>query len=75
MSADFSRVFAHLAQGLKEHADRDGLAGVKRAVFFDRGGHAPGDACPSAPPPQGDGHDYWCAYPDDECNCGLGWRQ
>lgn len=48
--ADFSRVAAHLANGLHEHADRDGLRGVMRAVFLDRGGHAPGEACPSAEP-------------------------
>lgn len=69
MSADFSRVFAHLEQGLHEHADRDGLKGVARAVFIDRGGHAPGETCPSAPPP--DPHFYMCQHPDDECSCHL----
>lgn len=67
MSADFSRVFAHLDRGLREHADRDGLTGVKRAVFMDRGGHAPGETCPTARPT--DAHDYWCQFPDHECAC------
>jgi hypothetical protein len=49
MSADFSRAFRALHDGLTAHADRDGLTGVKRAVFIDRGGHAPGEACPSNP--------------------------
>jgi hypothetical protein len=69
MSADFSRIQAHLAQGLKAHADRDGLTGVARAVFLDRGGHAPGTACPFDVPD--DPHDPWCDYPDDECDCHL----
>lgn len=67
MSADFSRLVAHLAEGLRAHADRDGLTGVKRALFIERGGHAAGDTCPTEP--QRDPHHYWCAYPDDECNC------
>ncbi len=49
MTADFSQVAAHLANELVEHAKRDGLSPVARAVFLDRGGHAPGERCPSAP--------------------------
>lgn len=58
MSASFREVELHL---------QDELLGVKRAVFLDRGGHAPGDPCPSEPPPER--HNYWCQYPDDECSC------
>lgn len=65
--ADFSRVARALGQGLIEHADRDGLTGVKRAVFMDRGGHAPSEVCPTTPPV--DHHEYWCQYPDSECVC------
>jgi hypothetical protein len=50
LSADFSRLAAHLAAGVVEHADRDGLTGARRAVFLDRGGHAPGEHCPTATP-------------------------
>jgi len=66
--ADFSLVARALGQGLIDHADRDGLTGVRRAVFMDRGRHAPGERCPSAPPPELH-HEYWCQYPDDECAC------
>lgn len=67
MSADFSKASAALAAGMVEHADRDGLTGVARAVFMDRGGHAPGEVCPTvkAEPV----HEYWCQWPDDECVC------
>ena len=50
VSADFTQLLAHLDRGLVEHADRDGLVGVRRATFMDRGGHAPGEACPSVSP-------------------------
>lgn len=69
MSADFSRVMAHLENGIHAHADRDGLTGVQRAIFIDRGGHAPGEACPNAAPR--DPHFYMCEYPDGECACHL----
>lgn len=72
MSADFSKLLAHLDEGLRRHADADGLTGVRRAVFLDRGGHAPGTVCPSEPAADPDPHAYWCAWPDDECNCGGG---
>lgn len=52
MSADFSRVAAHLAENLVEHAKRDGLSPVMTAVFLARGGHAPGTRCPSEPDPE-----------------------
>lgn len=70
MSADFSKLLAHIAAGIERHADADGLTGVRRAVFLARGGHAPGDPCPNEVPP--DPHEYWCAWPDDECNCPAG---
>lgn len=72
MSADFFRVLAHLAQRLDQHADADGLTGVRRAVFLSRGGHAVGEVCPTAPPP--DLHAYWCEWPDDDCGCPAGRR-
>ena len=66
--ADFSLAATSLGQGVIEHADRDGLTGVKRAVFIDRGGHAPGEVCPTAPLTE-PVHEYWCQWPDDECVC------
>jgi hypothetical protein len=70
MSADFSRLFQCIAESTEAHADRDGLTGVRRAVFLARGGHAPGDVCPTEAP--ADPHEYWCASPDDDCNCPAG---
>ena len=72
--ADFSWVLQVLGEGLVKHADVDGLTGVRRAVFLARGGHAPGHGpCPYEQQlPQGDGHEYWCSWPDDECNCPTG---
>lgn len=67
MSADFSKLLEHLGYELEKHADRDGLIGVHRAVFLARGGHAPGDVCPSEQP--SDPHAYWRSWPDGECNC------
>lgn len=67
MSADFSKLMAHLGEELRRHADRDGLSPVRRAVFLARGGHAPGEPCPTEQPV--DPHEYWCEYPDDECVC------
>lgn len=66
---DFSKLLTALDEGLVAHADRDGLTGVMRAVFMSRGGHAPGTVCPTETPL--DPHQYWCASPDDECNCGA----
>jgi hypothetical protein len=66
---DFSHVMAHLESGLHAHADRDGLTGVRRAIFIERGGHAPGQVCPTAEPI--DPHDYWCQWPDAECVCTI----
>lgn len=72
MSADFSKLMAALAEGLEAHADRDGLTGVRRAVFLARGGHGPGTACPSEPPPDPrDRHVAWCEWPDETCICGA----
>lgn len=65
MSADFSRAAAALGQALHEHADRDGLTGVRRAVFLDRGRHAVGEQCPTESP--SDPHLYWCRWPEDKC--------
>lgn len=67
MSADFGQAAAHLATGLRAHAERDGLTGVRLAVFIDRGGHAVGEVCPTAPPE--DLHLYWCQFPETECVC------
>lgn len=76
--ADFSYVAAHVSNGLREHADRDGLRGVMRAVFIDRGGHAPGEPCPNAELSPHDPHAYWCAAPvpgqldgGEPCTCGA----
>jgi hypothetical protein len=68
--ADFSRLMKHIAESTVAHADRDRLVGVRRSVFLARGGHAPGDVCPTEKP--ADPHEYWCASPDDECNCPAG---
>ncbi len=69
MSADFSRLLDHLHQNLVEHAERDGMNEVRKAIFLARGRHAPGEVCPSAPPAVEDPHEYWCATPESECNC------
>lgn len=61
------RLLAHFAAELEAHADRDGLTALGRAVFLARGGHAPGERCPTAPPPPA--HHYWCRFPEDECCC------
>jgi hypothetical protein len=72
MSADFSKLLAHIQENLEDHVKRDGLSPVRAAVFLARGGHAPGEACPSASPVAEDPHEYWCASPDLPCNCGVG---
>lgn len=61
----------YLGEQLEAHADRDGLTGVRRAVFLSRGGHAPGDVCPSEPLREPDPHAYWCGAPDEPCGCGV----
>jgi hypothetical protein len=66
-----ARLLAHLGEQLEAHADRDGLTGPRRAVFLARGGHAPGDGCPSEPPSVPDPHAYWCGDPDEPCRCGV----
>jgi hypothetical protein len=68
--ADFSRlaeVFGRVA--LEQHADRDGLRGLRRAVFLARGSHAPGEHCPTAPAISP--HMYFCPWPERECVCGV----
>jgi hypothetical protein len=69
MGADFSQLLAHLGDEVVKHADKDGLTGVRRAVFLDRGAHAVGEPCPSAPPHRQLDHLVWCEWPDDECVC------
>lgn len=71
MSADFSKLMNHMAESLERHADRDGLTGVKRAVFLARGGHAPRAACPTAEPVEV--HHQGCAwFMDEPCDFGCG---
>ncbi len=71
MSADFSRLLAHLDGNLHEHVRRDNMSPVRAAVFLARGGHAPGEVCPSAPPKVEDPHAYWCGDPHEPCRCGA----
>ena len=73
--ADFSKVAAVLAAGVEEHIRRDGLSSLKAALFRSRGGHAPGEVCPSDPNPEPI-HDQSCGllYDGDECTCGA-WRR
>ncbi|WP_433078910.1 hypothetical protein ACQP1P_38680 [Dactylosporangium sp. CA-052675] len=72
MSADFSKLLQHLSDNLREHARRDGLNPVRTAIFLDRGGHAPGEHCPSETPAE-PLHDQSCdlLYDGDECTCGA----
>ncbi len=71
MSADFSRLAAHLNGNLREHVERDRMSPVRAAVFLARGGHAPGEVCPSQVPAVEDPHAYWCAAPFEACRCGV----
>lgn len=70
--ADFSHVAAVLAKGVEEHIRRDQMSPVSAAVFRSRGGHAPGERCPSetAPEPV---HATTCdLFADGECcTCGA----
>lgn len=72
MSADFSKLLAHLAENLEEHARRDGLSPLRTAIFLSRGGHAPGERCPSegSPDPV---HASYCSWllGDYGCDCGA----
>lgn len=63
---------AALAAGIEEHIQRDRLSPVKAAVFRDRGGHAPGEQCPSAPAREPI-HRMTCLVFTDEdcCTCGA----
>lgn len=76
MGADFSKIAAHLAENLVEHAKRDGLSPVMTAVFLARGGHAPGTVCPSEPPSEPI-HDMGCDLMVDGewCTCGADARK
>ncbi len=71
MGADFSRLMAHLGDNLREHVERDNMSPPRAAVFLARGGHAPGEVCPSAPPVVEDPHQYWCGDPYEPCRCGV----
>lgn len=70
MGFDGSKLMQHMADNLEQHADRDGLTGVMRAVFLARGGHAPGTACPTAEPDEF--HHQACAwFMDEDCDFGC----
>lgn len=67
--ADFSKLLQHLGDNLVEHAKRDGLNPVRTAVFLARGGHAPGEVCPTAPPVE-PVHAPACAWLlGEDCDC------
>lgn len=70
--ADFSRVAAALAQGIEDHIRRDNLPPLKAALFRARGGHAPGDICPTAAPAEPI-HAMGCDLMADgeTCTCGA----
>lgn len=69
MSADFSRLLNHLAENLEEHVRRDNMSPVRAAVFLARGGHAPGEVCPSAPPRE-PVHASYCSWLlGNDCDC------
>jgi hypothetical protein len=69
--ADFSKLLAHLSDNLVEHAKHDDLNPVRAAVLLDRGGHAPGEACPTAGPIEPD-HASSCSWLlGDDCDCGA----
>jgi hypothetical protein len=66
-------VVAHIGDINERHADRDGLTGLERAVFLARGGHAPGQACPTAEPTER--HEAHCAAMfDDDAECNCAWK-
>lgn len=72
MGSDFSKLMGYLAQGLEDHADRDGLTGIMRAIFMVRGGHAPGTVCPTTDiTKEIPKHHLECRWPEDECECHL----
>lgn len=70
--ADFSSVAAALAEGIEGHIRRDGLIPIKAALFRARGGHAPGEVCPSEPKAEPI-HAMGCdLFADGEtCTCGA----
>lgn len=70
--ADFSKLMQHLGDNLEEHVRRDGMSPVRAAVFLSRGGHAPGEICPSGGPPE-PVHASWCDWLlGEDCDCGEG---
>jgi hypothetical protein len=70
--ADFSRVAAALAEGIEEHIRRDRMIPIRAALFRARGGHAPGERCPSEPDPEPI-HAMGCDLMVDgeTCTCGA----
>jgi hypothetical protein len=69
--ADFSRLMQHLSENLEEHVRRDGMSPVRAAVFLSRGGHAPGEVCPSDGPPE-PVHASYCSWLlGEDCDCGA----
>lgn len=70
--ADFSRVAQALTDGIEEHIRRDRLIPIKAALFRARGGHAPGERCPSEPNPEPI-HAMGCDLMADGewCTCGA----
>lgn len=69
--ADFSKLMKHLGDNLEEHVRRDGMSPVRAAVFLSRGGHAPGEVCPTGPPPEALHASYCSWLLDDDCDCGA----
>ena len=67
--AQHVKLLEQIAESNSAHADRDGLTGLKRTLFLQRGGHAPGDRCPTAPTGFPPAHHIECRWPEDECEC------
>jgi len=69
--ADFSKLLQHLGENLEEHVRRDGMSPVRAAIFLSRGGHAPGEHCPSAGPAE-PAHASYCSWLlGEDCDCGA----
>jgi len=71
VSANFSKLLQHLGENLEEHARRDGLGPVGTAIFLSRGGHAPGESCPSEGPAEPVHHPACAWLLGDDCDCGA----
>lgn len=67
--ADFSKLARHLGENLEEHTRRDGMSPVRAAIFLSRGRHAPGEHCPSAPPPEAVHASYCSWLLGEDCDC------